>query len=1116
METGLDQTHMLGQPIQQYSRGRTKKLTYNVDSVDFNNFNNDYKDDSVRLMETYITRPTSFRLAVDCNFYKPIEQQQTKVRLWGVNDHLNVGSNLNQAFDKQIDEIEKQIDKFTENGSGWTLTNITQVRFEFYGIEQLRGGSTFINLPTELVKKKACINVKNKDNHCFKWSILSALHPASTHSDRLSNYKQYENDLNDTDFEYPIHVKDVQRFADKNKLIINVFGYEGKVTIYHTDSKIYKEELPIINLLLYSNHYVWIKNMSALLFTQSKHNQKRYTCLKCLNNHNTQANLDMHIIKCIQFHDGESVVEMPAKGSKTKFKNIKNMLRKPYVIYADFESLIKPLTEAIETGKTEKTDHHEPSSYCLACVRSDGQLIHYDLYRGENVINKFYESLDKIGEHISNQPVAPIIITPQQEQEFKGAQLCYLCNKPFADKSATITGGVDKNWKVRDHDHITGYYRGAAHNNCNLLLRPDKNIPVVIHNFRGYDSHLLVSKLTKSADVIANNKEKFMSMTLDKFRFIDSLQFLNSSLAKLVEGLKEFRYINYLNTSDLLKQKGIFPYEYITDHSAFNETELPPKEAFASSLDGYKGISESDYQHAQNVWKTFNIQNLGQYNDLYLATDVLLLADVFETFRDLGMRTYRLDPANYITTPSFAWDALLLKTGIELDNITDVNMYQFVESGIRGGISTVGSLRMFQANNKYMGDEYDVTKPSIYVIYEDMNNLYGWAMSQPMPTGGFRWIDSIDELKSTEGYIAEVDLEYPKHLHDSHNCYPLAPIHMNGKMMLTLEDKKNYVIHYETLKLYVKLGLKIKAIHKILAFKERPWMKDYIDMNTEMRKEASTDFEKDFFKLMNNAVFGKSMENVRNRIDVRLLAETEQLEKIKRNPKFRCTKEINDDLSAVLLTKTKCVLNKPIYIGMSILDVSKVLMYKYWYNELKYKFGDNIRLMYTDTDSFVFAVVCDDYFKTINLKEYDISNWEAIPEGCEEIMKYNKKRIGIPKSELGLNAITSFVALRSKMYSAKTADKSTDKSGGVAGGVVMNKAKGISRYVVKGIAHEEYVDCVVNNTDGTDREMNVIRPQNHDVYNMKIRKKGLSPKDDKRHYINNVMSLAHGHNAIAH
>ena len=237
-------------------------------------------------------------------------------------------------------------------------------------------------------------------------------------------------------------------------------------------------------------------------------------------------------------------------------------------------------------------------------------------------------------------------------------------------------------------------------------------------------------------------------------------------------------------------------------------------------------ISEDNYQCTQNVWKEFGIHNLGGYHDLYLRTDVVLLANVFEAFRDTCLKHNKLDPVHFYTSPGLAWKACLKHTGIKLEVLTDPVMFLMFEWGIRGGI-TQAVRKYASANNKYMGDRFDPKSERSYLQYLDTNNLYGWAMSQPLLTGGFKWVDvnpnEISELatRTDKGYVLEVDVSYPKDLHDSHNDLPFMceRMKLNGveKLVSNLRDKKNYVIHIKALDQALQLGLRLDRIHQVIA-----------------------------------------------------------------------------------------------------------------------------------------------------------------------------------------------------------------------------------------------------------------------------------------------------------
>jgi hypothetical protein len=411
-------------------------------------------------------------------------------------------------------------------------------------------------------------------------------------------------------------------------------------------------------------------------------------------------------------------------------------------------------------------------------------------------------------------------------------------------------------------------------------------------------------------------------------------------------------------------KKGIYPYEYVDSPERFNETQLPPKEAFHSKLTG-EDITDEEYEHAQKVWKVFGCKTFRDYHDLYNKADVLQLADIFESFRDVCIKNYKLDPLWYYTAPGLAWDACLKLTGVSLELPKDIDMILMIKAGTRGGISSIMH-RYAKANNKYMSD-YDAKVASTFIKYLDANNLYGWAMCLPLPTGNFKWMTE-DELRTWRSTpcLLEVDLEYPKELHDLHNDYPLAPesliINKCKKLVPNLQNKTKYVVHHVNLKLYERLGMKITKIHRGLSFDESDWMKKYIELNTSLRTAATNDFEKDFFKLMNNSVFGKTMEDVEKHIDVKLVTDPIQYMRLVAKPNFDRSVIFDEKLVAVHMKKTKVVYNKLIYLGMSILELSKTLMYKFHYDYIKPKYGDKARLLMTDTDSLVYEIQTDDFY----------------------------------------------------------------------------------------------------------------------------------------------------------
>ena len=335
-------------------------------------------------------------------------------------------------------------------------------------------------------------------------------------------------------------------------------------------------------------------------------------------------------------------------------------------------------------------------------------------------------------------------------------------------------------------------YRGVAHSACNLNYRISPKIwklPVIIHNLNGYDGHLIVTSLKSKfgeVRVIPQNLEKYLPISVGRLKFLDSFQFTPQSLdvlSKTLEG-DEFKYLAEACIGDrfeLIRRKGVYPYDYMDSFDRFVESELPSQADFLNKLSG-DACSDVDYAHAVRVWDVFNCETLGDYHDVYLQLDVLLLTDFFEKFRKTCLNYYRLDPVHYYTTPGLAWDASLRMSKVKLELIVEKDIYNLIDTSIRGGVSMI-STRHAKANNPSL-PSYDPELPRRDLIYLDANNLYGHAMSQYLPTGGFRILsdEEADELElenlsddADDGYMYEVDLHYPTKLHDSHDDYPLAP-----------------------------------------------------------------------------------------------------------------------------------------------------------------------------------------------------------------------------------------------------------------------------------------------------------------------------------------------------
>ena len=1058
------------------------------------------------------------------------------------------------------DQILNMIAKWISEGSGWTIESVDNHYLNIVQYQPMKG-SSYIKLPQELRHhRKGLINMKNDDNECFRWCHIRYLNPQDVHPERIKKIdKEYINQLDYSEIEFPVTTKKYNKIEKQNEININVFGYENKqpYPIYISKEK-YEKHMELLLITEDENkHYVLIKDFNRFMYNQTKHEHKKHFCMHCLQCFSSEEVLNNHKNNCIQVN-GEQAIKMPNKNNNTlKFNNFHKQQPVPFVIYADFEAITEKISGCQPNNNKSFTDAYQKHTDCgfgykVVCCYDDKYSQPLKIYRGEKAVYTFLEyMLDEVKyckKIVKQQFNKPLKMTKGDEIEFKKADECHICNNKYTDEDI----------RVRDHCHITGKYRGSAHQECNLKLRvnPEEvKIPVIFHNLRGYDSHFIMQeigaivknyeytnkdgkKCQMNINAIPNNMEKYMAFMLgNHLTFLDSFQFMSSSLEKLVSNLprESFKYTSQLfkdSKLDLMVRKGVYPYDYMDSFKKF-KCHLPTKEDFYSILND-EHISDEDYNHAQNVWNTFGLKNMGEYHDLYLKSDILLLADVFENFRKTCLQYYKLDPCHYFTSPGLSWDAMLKMTDIKLELMTDIDMFQFIEKGLRGGISYIAN-RYGKANNKYMKD-YKKDKPSKYIMYLDANNLYGWAMSQYLPTGGFKWLkqNKIDNLdlgkyneQSKKGLILEVDLEYPNELHDIHNDYPLAPEKVKvtenmlsnyckkiadkynistglvHKLIPTLSNKEKYVLHYRNLQLYIDLGLKVSKVHRVLEFDQSPWLKQYIDYNTEKRKNAKNDFEKDFFKLMNNSVFGKTMENIRKRVDVRLVTDEKKLLKLTSKPTYVSSKIFNENLVAVHKIKETLTLNRPAYVGMCILDLSKTLMYDFHYNYIKRNYGYKAKLLFTDTDSLTYEIEAKDVYKDF-FKDKDKFDNSDYPEYSPFFYKTNKKVIGKFKDESAGIPITEFVGLRSKMYSYM---KDNQKGG--------KTAKGIKKNVIKNnIMHDDYKETLFNNKQMY-HKMKTIRSENHQLGSYELNKVSLSCFDDKRYiHDNGITSYAYGHKKL--
>ena len=766
----------------------------------------------------------------------------------------------------------------------------------------------------------------------------------------------------------------------------------------------------------------------------------------------------------------------------------------------------------------------------------------------------------------------------------KSSNNCYLCNKHLEKE------------KIIQHNKLNGEIKGVS---CVKCINDINEFPIFFHNGSGYDFHFITEELLKNeteykkVKVLPKDNENYISITFgDNYSsliFKDSLRFLQSSIDNLSKTLNDKQYKilkSELNNEELFEDlkyfennkrsfKGIFPYDYFDSMDKLDLTEFPDKKEFYSLL-YQKDITDKEYEHGKKIFNKY-CKNFKDYLMIYQKLDVLILADVFENFRELCLKYYEIDPAYCYSAPGLSWNAGLKFTGIELELITDKDMLDMFNEGIRGGFSGVLGKRYVEAINKYTvtkkikvmnrnthqnKDEIEIEENKDYIIgstrktlevknidekalkdpnyllYVDANNLYGCGMSQKLPYKNFKW-EKVDDSKDINYYLTQcneekgmvfkVDLEYgDNETRNKLKKYPLMPLSRQikenelsdysknilkennlklgkeKKLILDLNDKKEYIVHYEILKYYIHLGIKVTKIHSIISFNHKAWLKSYIDFNTEKRKEATSDFEKDFFKLLNNSFYGKTMENISNRCKVELVNNPEELKKFASMDNFKSIIDFNGDFKAVTLNYKSMYFNKPTYLGMSILDYSKLVMYKFYYDIIEKKFPRN-EVLYSDTDSLVLNIYTEDLYKELeDIKdELDTSDY---PKDHKLYSEINKKVMGKFKDELAGNIMTKFIGLRSKMYAFEYLERKDSEY------LIKFKclAKGVNKTVKKDFTIGDYDKCLFERKITHKVLFNLIH-KGHRIFLRQMIKIGLSPFDDKRYiYEDGIITSPYG------
>lgn len=671
----------------------------------------------------------------------------------------NISRNITKSFQHQ----GRSLEDFMNSGSNWQFDRGLVFHIEIAELKPIVGGENSIMEEEKKVNissvnnRKFLYNPCNRDQKCFLYCVAKFLYktdPKSKKSEETQLKKKIRK-FNIKNISFPISIQGISKFLKQNSdldLKINILTRTsnnfGKEKIFPYEYGLGNGK-KMMNILLVQkqvkltsvNHYLLITDVDKYLRAiylnakKVKSYQKTNFCLNCLNSFSSLFHLNEHARICCL--NKPRLEQIPEEKKRTiKFRNFERQHKLEYIAFLDFECALpkeenycfvcSSLKCKCDASFTNTLSNQEPIGYSFVVIGPDGNSIHENSYIGENAGEVFVEHLLQQEKNWIKPLLAiteELVMSKEDNKIFYSSKKCYMCDVEFTEDVV----------KCRDHSHITSKFIGAACQKCNLRRQKPKKLKIFIHNGSRYDFHFIVKAMGKYGDAIESinvlpyNGENFRTLSFNSFELNDSLAFLQAPLAQLSSDLKETSHdYNILKSTYIVKTNGkfdqekfdmvlgksFFPYEYCTSLELMRKTtKLPKRKKFYSSL-SEETISKEDHKFAKKVWKKFNCQNLVDYAKVYCKIDTILLAEVFQKFRQ-DMHTFSgLDPAHYISLPSYSYDSMLKMTNCEIKLPDDINMVQFIESGKRGGVAFIGTRKLIPTSTPNMESE---------IVYIDAN-----------------------------------------------------------------------------------------------------------------------------------------------------------------------------------------------------------------------------------------------------------------------------------------------------------------------------------------------------------------------------------------------------------
>jgi hypothetical protein len=1042
-------------------------------------------------------------------------------------------TDLDELILSCFEELVIELLTLSFRGSSNIFSRVIRLDLLINSFEPIKGGC--FELPDALKSRKSIVSTENSGNLCFVYSLLAKFE--STHKGKPKTLEEM-GIYNFKGISFPLKLCDIGRVEKLNDIGINIFAYEvdvdGNELVFpmRVSSKNNKiDESRMHDLLITATncytpqgdllfHYSAIINFNSFIRPfKTKCRRKIYTCKVCFSHYKSTEELNNHI-QSFCTSEAPHIYEMPKKrlyAPTLKFTRHETSIDIPFYVAFDTESAMIDFKNKRELqpdkSGTIKIFKHDCILICAQVVTMlekkyvpRGIPLAPQIFFGKDAAAKFVGFLNRIAWLVSDvvKREVPLNLTEEEERDFQNATHCAYCKMKFYS---------DKN-KARHHLHQgKGKYLGASCFDCNIRMRNPKFIPILAHCGSAYDFTYIISNLnfnSKEIKVLAkSSRERFLCIEKETdsgilLRFMDTFHHSVCNLKSLGENVpvSERVYTNeyFRGREEFIQLKAHFPFEIIDSiETLFTITDPPPREAFTDLING-QTLSQEEYEKTfLKVWHDLKMKNMYDYYLYYCTLDVLNLSNWIRYYSITVHQEFDIWPFYYLTAPALSFNSALKYSGVELELLSSVNKYQFIQKNVKGGITSLNK-SYFKANNKYLPD-YDATKASSFVYDCDYNSMYATVLSMNLPHSNFRWgnpllFEAPDVIlgwhpSCETGAFLSVDIVYPKKLHLMHNQMPLLFVRQEtskGQFHLvpTLESQTNYFVHIWYLRFLIIHGLKLKKVHRVLLFTQKSFFKTFIELNIKKREKAANKTISQFHKLINNSLFGRTMMRNNRRI-IKVVNNYKQARKYLNDPFFEGRTIYNENLVSIFLRPKKVYYGSPLAIGVAVLEMSKCIFLSTLYEHIYHIFNpNNVLVLYCDTDNFILALFCEDVYKQLeSMCLLDASNY---PSDHPLFSTAHKKQLGYLSDQFDGRIIHEFVGLACKLYSVRLCETEKVASRGVR--------------KIANLKFDQFKQCLINN-DKTFVNYHQIENRNLELRTVLVQKLALRCYNPKKICRNN-------------